>query len=194
MKQISRGFTLIELLIVVAIIGILAAIAIPNFQNALTRAKVADVVSTLRAMETSIEQYRMDNNELPPHFNDPRQNLWLTTPVPYMSSRPYDPFQDFTTNPGANQGWSTYGANERQGCPHYEYLRQDGARVERSLALSGTPYLNYWIYSVGPDGLWSSESAPGLNIVYDISNGLNSNGDIIRFKADQSPAMLRMIH
>ena len=63
-KQI-KAFTLIELLIVVAIIGILAAIAVPNFLNAQIRAKIARVEADLKAMATAIEMYRMDNNAYP---------------------------------------------------------------------------------------------------------------------------------
>lgn len=60
-----KGFTLIELLIVVAIIAILAAIAIPNFLEAQTRAKVARVKADLRSIATGIESYYVDNSTYP---------------------------------------------------------------------------------------------------------------------------------
>lgn len=60
-----RGFTLIELLIVVAIIAILAAIAVPNFLEAQTRTKVSRVKNDLRAIATGIESYRIDHNSYP---------------------------------------------------------------------------------------------------------------------------------
>ncbi len=61
----SNGFTLIELLIVVAIIGILAAIAVPNFLNAQVRAKVSRVFADLRSLGNAIEMYTIDNNTQP---------------------------------------------------------------------------------------------------------------------------------
>lgn len=60
-----RGFTLIELLIVVAIIAILAAIAVPNFLEAQVRAKVSRVRTDQRSMATAIEAYYVDNNIYP---------------------------------------------------------------------------------------------------------------------------------
>jgi len=63
-----RAFTLIELLIVVAIIGILAAIAVPNFINAQERAKVGRARSDVRSIVNALEMYRLDNNNYPLFF------------------------------------------------------------------------------------------------------------------------------
>ncbi len=61
-----RGFTLIELLIVVAIIAILAAIAVPNFLEARVRSQVSRVQADLRSIATALESYRVDNPFYPP--------------------------------------------------------------------------------------------------------------------------------
>lgn len=61
----NRAFTLIELLIVVAIIAILAAIAVPNFLEAQTRAKVSRIRSDVRTVCTALETYAVDNNKYP---------------------------------------------------------------------------------------------------------------------------------
>ena len=62
MQTKKKGFTLIELLIVVVIIGILAAIAIPKFANTKDKAYVAAMKSDLRNLATYEEQYAADNN------------------------------------------------------------------------------------------------------------------------------------
>lgn len=66
-----RAFTLIELLIVVAIIAILAAIAVPNFLEAQTRAKVSRTLADMRAISTGIEAFRIDQNLYPVGSDSP---------------------------------------------------------------------------------------------------------------------------
>ena len=62
MSSMRKGFTLIELLIVVVIIGILAAIAIPKFANTKEKAYIASMKSDLRNLVTAQEAYFSDNN------------------------------------------------------------------------------------------------------------------------------------
>ncbi len=192
------GFTLIELLIVVAIIGILAAIAVPNFLNAQVRAKVSRVQSDLRAIAVSTDMYRLDWNAFP----WPKSGLYyisgiheLTTPVAYIGDvNLQDPF-----NPANMQ--ETLGAD----VPTYVWVNYQGAWGTTSAqskwgAFAGQFPQGYALNSQGPDHQHSGgshiplelkfdQAVVGGNVpagnpydkLYDTSNGLNSLGDIVRY-------------
>src|SRR5437868_1543296 len=82
----NRAFTLIELLIVVGIIAVLAAIAVPNFLEAQIRAKVSRAKNDFRTIATAMESFHVDNNHYPDTFVEARYDRFvcLTTPIAYI--------------------------------------------------------------------------------------------------------------
>jgi len=65
MKTLQKGFTLIELMIVVAIVGILAAIALPAYQDYMVRAKTTEPLAKIDELKTSIAEFVASNNAVP---------------------------------------------------------------------------------------------------------------------------------
>ena len=65
MKRIQQGFTLIELMIVVAIIGILAAVALPAYQDYTVRAKISEVILAASGMKNSVAEFFQVNGRMP---------------------------------------------------------------------------------------------------------------------------------
>ena len=70
MKRVQWGFTLIELMIVVAIIGILAAVAIPAYQDYIARAQVSEAVSLMGATKSPLAEYIGDKGTWPSSLSD----------------------------------------------------------------------------------------------------------------------------
>jgi len=185
-ESVDRAFTLIELLIVVAIIGVLAAIAVPNFLNAQIRAKVARTMSDIRSMATALEMYNTDKGTYPEG-----RATWaifgldqLTAPVAYMSSIPVDPFAPADGKSAAGgYGWFP------EVLPNYVYLWARDPNDPLNPAISRdylfrkgvmrdptaappTIFHYYQIRAMGPNGQGD------YSLAYDSSNGLVSAGDI----------------
>ncbi len=201
-RRLVVGFTLIELLIVVAIISILSSIAVPNFLEAQTRAKVSRAKADMAAVATAVEVYAIDHNTYPYR----RHPLWqsglsyyvpllktkvedlkvLTSPIPYMTTLPGDVFEQ-VVKPPLNiidyfdpvqtrlTAWSIQGGGE-------------------------PPDVSLWmLVSVGPDGYIgvSSTGKPGeyppqgiysstyIN-EYNPINGTISAGNIYRLQGNAS--------
>jgi len=203
-----KGFTLIELLIVVAIIGILAAIAVPNFLNAQVRAKVARAESEIRSLKNSLESFFIDNNSYMPMNTDRTtmtkqyrslsstqaedgaavvniahiaigsgrnaRRLYLTTPVAYISSIPYDPFRGDGTEKG--YGYGSDGAS-------YYILTSYGPDGGDGLGIK-SGYLDEREYTGARLSDYRRAGIRKSNYVladlkYDPSNGTSSGGDIM---------------
>lgn len=187
--MMRRAFTLIELLIVVAIVAILAAIAIPNFLEASARSKVSRSLADIATLTTALETYAVDNNRYPPHSELLETGVYqfpatagglptvdllppalLTTPIAYLSSLPVDPFMVQNPEP-LRRGY---------GYVHSRTIRD--ILLSRGFVDSANgvlPTYGEWrLYAAGPDGDKGRDMKQ--NVLYDPTNGTISDGDIVR--------------
>lgn len=103
-QTIRRAFTLVEILIVVVILGILAAVVIPQFSDAAETAKASSLVSQLQTVRSQIELYMIQHNGNYPSLGSNWNQLTQTTNIagatsgsdfgPYLQKSPINPFEN----------------------------------------------------------------------------------------------------
>jgi len=173
---LNRAFTLIELLIVVAIIAILAAIAVPNFLEAQTRAKVSRAKADMRSLASAIETFNLDNNhylycnrpafavvvdETPKRPNHRPTFERLTSPIAYLTgvesfTDPFKPRGVTTANWSGDP--SLYNATDAKRARIYNYYARNttpgGQARWDEYEKGGEPKPNWWFAeSAGPQGI-----------------------------------------
>ena len=211
----SLGFTLIELLIVVAVIAILVAIAIPNFLQAQVRAKVARSIADLRTIGTALELYHTDTTSYPlannyslaitpPDLGPPITLERLSTPIAYVRNFDFrDPFGVIGRYYGAF--WDSESPVYSEEAQYYKYAAFNARAFPfaswQNLAIFGADPAMWWtIEGVGPDhryhNMGTVSQLDGTNpaydialankVIYDPTNGTVSRGSVWRVGGDQA--------
>lgn len=185
------AFTLVELLLVVAVVALLAAIAVPNFLEANIRSKVSRAKSDLRVLSTALESYHVDNNSYVDFFTPLTR---LTSPVAYVPTLTEDVFQ----KPRPSQGGGPFGDlqyfNRVYGYgampldnPSRYVLSSVGPDTDIDTYMNGAVEPLALKFYPGYSFELVSEAGVGVNSAnfrydrYDPSNGTVSSGDVFRF-------------
>jgi general secretion pathway protein G len=129
-KRVESGFTLIELIIVMTIIGLLAAIAIPSYINSVRKAREAVLREDLHTLRSAIDSYTVDKEQAPQGLDDLVQ-------AGYLKSVPIDPMTTRTDTWITSQSDTLTNISETQGGIN------DVHSGSQSLASDGTTY-NTW--------------------------------------------------
>jgi len=121
LRRAGKGFSLVEILIVVVILGILAAIVIPQFSNAGEVAKVNALMSDISSIRKQLQLYAIDHNGSYPTLDQMWDNLLIQTNAsggtgteygPYLRNEPVNPFTNTSTIADDNSGaWEYNQAN-----------------------------------------------------------------------------------
>ena len=154
----KRGFTLIELLVVVLIIGILSAVALPQYQKVVEKSRAAEALTLMRSVAEAVRLYHLSNGSYPASLDD----LDVTVPYPKVNNYSY-----------ANAEWKLeyFGQSNLMGCGlrmtrlkgryrehgfHY-FIGDDRSR------LSGLYCYEYWTHNTYCTKIWHLQNGIDLS-------------------------------
>lgn len=167
-KSVYNGFTLIELMVVIVIIGLLVAIALPNFIASQQRARVSSLKSNAKTLQISVETYNIDYQVYPNRISA------ITSSKTYKTFRnPFTGFEGLATSAGLSGAWRTnddgatnassdlisYGDKDKsKGLVIYVGLDNSGAATTQFTTADGenssntNPTDSYLIYACDDEG------------------------------------------
>lgn len=145
----KRGFTLVEILIVVVILGILAAIVVPQFTQASTEAKENSLRSNLQSIRSQIELYKVQHNDVPPTLGNFEAQMIYTSD--YTGLTTGTKVRDMNAVPPAQFGPYL----ERIPPNPFTGLNTLGAATASTVAADDPPTVGWW-YDAATGELWAN--------------------------------------